>query len=101
MYGNGAQKSPQRNLDRCMNVREESLLALIRMIFAVTARGARGRIMTYGDIYQRFMEKYPNMKAIGYRPLIGDILPKDGVGIVVFLENGDSLVYVLEPVEED
>jgi len=55
--------------------------------------------MTYKDIYQRFIEKYPNMKVVDHRPLTGDILPRDGVGIVVFLENGDSLAYVL--VEED
>ena len=61
----------------------------------------RSESMTYKDIYQRFTEKYTNMKVVDYRPLTGDILPRDGVGIVVFLENGDSLAYVLEPVEED
>jgi len=55
--------------------------------------------MTYKDVYQRFIEKYPNMKAVDYRPLTGDILSRNGVGIVIFLENGDSLAYVLEPVE--
>lgn len=57
--------------------------------------------MTYGDVYQRFIEKYPNMKVVGYMPLTGDILPRDGIGIVVVLENGDSLAYILEPEEEE
>lgn len=57
--------------------------------------------MTYKDIYQRFIEKYPNIKVVDYRPLTGGILSRDGVGIVVFLENGDRLAYILEPVEED
>lgn len=57
--------------------------------------------MTYEDIYQQFIEKYPNMRAIDYRPLTGDILPKDGAGIVIFLENGDRFLYILEPVKEE
>lgn len=42
--------------------------------------------MTYKEIYQRFT---------------GDILPKDGVGIVVFLENGDRFAYILELIKEE
>ena len=57
--------------------------------------------MTYGDIYQRFMEKYPSIKPVDYRPLTGDIMSADEVGIVVFLENGDRLAYVLEVKKEE
>ncbi len=52
--------------------------------------------MTYKEIYDRFVEKYPNLKVVDYRPVVGDALPKNSVGIVVWLENGDSFIYLLE-----
>lgn len=54
------------------------------------------KMITYGEIYKQFTEKYPDLKAVDYRPLTGDLLPKDSVGITIWLENGDTIAYILE-----
>ena len=50
--------------------------------------------MRNGEILQKFMDNYPSMKnkMIVYRPLCLDFV-KDRVGVNIWLENGDILLY--------
>lgn len=55
--------------------------------------------MTSGDLYNRFAKEYPKAKAIDYRPFVEKYLPTRRPGIIVWLKNGDVLVYM--PKVED
>ena len=56
--------------------------------------------MTWGDLYKQFCKKFPKSKAIDYRPFVEGLLPTRRPGIIVWLENGDVLVYIPKPREE-
>lgn len=76
-------------------------IAVCSMIthFAVTARG-RGESMTWGDLYKRFAKDYPKAKAVDYRPFTEGYLPTRRQGIIIWLENGDVLVYMPKVAEK-
>ena len=56
--------------------------------------------MTWGDLYKQFCKKFPKSKAIDYRPFVEGLLPTRRPGIIVWLENGDVLVYIPKPEKE-
>lgn len=56
--------------------------------------------MKWGDLYKRFAKDYPKAKAIDYRPFVEGYLPNHRQGIIVWLENGDVLVYMPKVAEE-
>ena len=53
--------------------------------------------MTYGDIYEEFCRKFPNVVAEDYRPASPMFIPQLSSdipnAIVVFLKDGSSLIY--------
>ncbi len=54
--------------------------------------------MTLGDIYKQFRTDYPEMEVKDYRPFAEYYLPDDAIGIIVWLKNGDVLVYIPKEV---
>ena len=53
--------------------------------------------MTWGDIYKQFTHDYPDMHAEDYRPFIPfipDYLLTNRAGIIVWLKNGDVIIYL-------
>ena len=63
--------------------------------------GERGvRSMTWGDLYKQFCKKFPKSKAVDYRPFVEGLLPTRRPGIIVWLENGDVLVYIPKTEKE-
>ena len=56
--------------------------------------------MTWGDLYKQFCKKFPKLKATDYRPFVEWYLPMHRAGIIVWLENGDVLVYIPKPEKE-
>ena len=56
--------------------------------------------MTWSDLYKQFCKKFPKSKAIDYRPFVEWYLPTHRPGIIVWLENGDVLVYMPKPEKE-
>lgn len=56
--------------------------------------------MTYGDIYNEFIEKCPNAVAVDYRPAdpmyVPQLLQPIPYAIVVWLENGGEIIYISE-----
>ncbi len=57
-------------------------------------------MMTYGDLYKQFCKEFPKAKATDYRPYVEGLLPTRRQGIIVWLENGDVLVYIPKPEKE-
>ena len=55
--------------------------------------------MTWGDLYKRFVKDYPKAKAVDYRPFVEGYLPTQRQGIIIYLENGDVLVYMPKVIE--
>ena len=53
----------------------------------------------WGDLYKRFTKEYPNAKAVDYRPFVEGYLPTGRPGIIVWLKNGDVLVYIPKHAE--
>ena len=56
--------------------------------------------MTWGDLYKRFAKEYPGAKAVDYRPFSEGYLPTRRPGIIIWLENGDVLVYMPKVAEK-
>lgn len=56
--------------------------------------------MTWGDLYKQFCKKFPKLKVEDYRPFVEGLLPTRRPGIIVWLENGDVLVYIPKPKKE-
>lgn len=56
--------------------------------------------MTWGDLYKRFVKDYPKAKAVDYRPFVEGYLPTRRPGIIIWLENGDVLVYMPKVAEK-
>ena len=54
-------------------------------------------VLTYGDIYEEFCRKFPNVVAEDYRPASPMFIPQLSSdipnAIVVFLKDGSSLIY--------
>lgn len=55
---------------------------------------------TYNELFKQFIKKYPGMKAVDYRPFSKFYVPFDRAGIVVWLDNGDVVVYLPEVEKE-
>ena len=64
-----------------------------------TAR-ERSKSVTWGDLYKRFVKEYPGTKAVDYRPFVEGLLPTRRSGIIVWLDNGDVLVYMPKVAEK-
>jgi len=47
---------------------------------------------TNGEVFAEFKAKYPDMKVEDYRPLWDEFV-KGKVGITIWLDNGDILLY--------
>ena len=60
----------------------------------------RSKSMTWGDLYKRFAKDYPKAKAVDYRPFAEGYLPTRRPGIIIWLENGDVLVYMPKVAEK-
>ena len=50
--------------------------------------------MTWGDLYKRFAKEYPTAKTIDYRPFVEGYLPTGRPGIIIHMQNGDTIVYI-------
>jgi hypothetical protein len=63
------------------------------------------KVMSYGDIYDEFCEKFPNSHAEDYRPACSLHIPqlmKDiPNGIVVWLKDGSKVVYIAESEDKN
>lgn len=57
-------------------------------------------MMMWGDLYKQFCKEFPKAKATDYRPYVEGLLPTRRQGIIVWLENGNVLVYIPKPKEE-
>ena len=62
-----------------------------------------GRIMTYGDIYNEFCKKFPNVEVEDYRPAaeihilqLSRAIPN---AIIVWLKDGSKVIYIAESEE--
>ena len=60
--------------------------------------------MTYGQIYDEFCEKFPNMDVENYRPAdpmyIHQLLRGIPYAIIVWLKDGSRIIYISEQGEE-
>ena len=56
--------------------------------------------MTYGDIYNEFCKKFPNVEIEDYRPAIKIHIPQLSRGIpnaiFVWLKDGSKVIYIAE-----
>lgn len=50
--------------------------------------------VTWGDLYRQFEKEYPKADVIDFRPFVEGYLPRNRPGIIVWLKNGDVLVYI-------
>ena len=50
--------------------------------------------VTWGDLYRQFKKEYPKADVIDFRPFVEGCLPRNRPGIIVWLKNGDVLVYI-------
>lgn len=57
-----------------------------------------GKKITWGDIYKQFRTDYPEMEVKDYRPFAEYYLPDNAIGIIVWLKNGDVLIYIPKEV---
>lgn len=53
-----------------------------------------GTAVTWGDLYGQFKKEYPKADVIDFRPFVEGYLPRNRPGIIVWLKNGDVLVYI-------
>ena len=56
--------------------------------------------MTWGDLYKQFCREFPRAKAVDYRPFVEGYLPTGRPGIIIHMQNGDTLVYIPKPRKE-
>ena len=54
--------------------------------------------MIWEDIYKQFKADYPELKAEDYRPFNYLYLPRNAAGIIVWLKNGDVIIYIPKAV---
>lgn len=56
--------------------------------------------MTYGDIYNEFRKKFPNVEVEDYRPAVEMHIPQLSRGIpyaiIVWLKDGSKVIYIAE-----
>ena len=61
--------------------------------------------MTYGDIYNEFCKKFPNVEVEDYRPAVELYIPQLSRGIpnaiIVWLKDESIVIYIAERKEED
>lgn len=59
-----------------------------------------GRIMTYGDIYEEFCKKFPDVNVRDFRPASPLYIPQllEGISnaIIVWLTDGSKVIYIAE-----
>lgn len=59
--------------------------------------------MTYGDIYNEFCKKFPNVEVKDYRPAVEMHIPQILKGIpnaiIVWLKDGAKVIYIAEGEE--
>lgn len=56
--------------------------------------------MTFIEVLNKFSDEFPQAEVDDYRPL-ADLFIRDKVGIVVWLKNGDMIVYCPKEIQED
>ena len=56
--------------------------------------------MTIIEVLNKFSDEFPQAKVDDYRPL-ADLFIRDKVGIVVWLKNGDMIVYCPKEIQKD
>ena len=62
--------------------------------------------MTYGEIYKKFKEKYPDVQVSDYRPAacyiekINEFFCPKQDGIIVWTKDGDTLIFYPESLGE-
>lgn len=49
--------------------------------------------MTYSEILDKFKNTYPFMKVTNYRPVCHELFEVGKMGITIWLDNGDMVVY--------
>jgi len=49
--------------------------------------------MTYQDLIEKFKDIFPFAKVNDYRPVCHELFEDGKVGITIWLENGDMIVY--------
>lgn len=49
--------------------------------------------MTFQEILNKFTDSFPFVKVDDYRPICHDLFEDGKVGITIWLENGDMIVY--------
>jgi hypothetical protein len=49
--------------------------------------------MTYNDLIDKFDDTFPFAKINDYRPICHELFEQGKVGITIWLENGDMVVY--------
>ena len=60
------------------------------------------RMKTYGDIYDEFCNKFPNVEIADYRPAVSTYIPQLVSGtcipyaILVWLKDGSEVIYISE-----
>ena len=64
--------------------------------------------MTYGDIYDEFCKKFPNIEVSDFRPALAMYIPglsnlTKGIpnAIIIWLKDGGSIIYIAEEVKDD
>ena len=59
--------------------------------------------MTYGDIYNEFCKKFPNVETEDYRPAVEMYIPQISKGIpnaiIVWLKDGSEVIYIAKGEE--
>lgn len=59
--------------------------------------------MTYGDIYNEFCKKFPNVEVVDYRPVSKMFIPQLSKdipnAIIVWLKDGSKVIYIVESEE--
>lgn len=59
--------------------------------------------MTYGDIYNEFCKRFPNVEIDDYRPAVELHIPQVRRGIpnaiIVWLKDGSKVIYIAEDEE--
>lgn len=57
--------------------------------------------MTNAEILKIFTKKYPNAEVSDYRPIAGIHIPEEHAGIIIWLKNGDILIYFPRETEKE
>ena len=57
--------------------------------------------MTNSEILKIFYEKYPEIRAVDYRPLCPELFTKNLIGVTIWLENGDVMQYYPKEAQDE